>query len=174
MAHLEQNHGIDMLFSSAIKATMRILNHRNIAACIVGELAFNYYNVPGVVHVRLKLCGDLSLVEGDQLIHALQDVEICVPDQIVDDASLTLTETGLFENNSYSDIHAHNEYKFRFLRLITTDWLARPVSFVIFPASFCGLQPLDTHAFRPVDYTLSASEFSKEIPDSIHKEDLRN
>lgn len=51
----EKSQGIDMLFPTAIKAVLRILKHNSIPACLVGELALNYYNVPDVVHVTLLL-----------------------------------------------------------------------------------------------------------------------
>lgn len=49
----EKPQGVDMLFPTAIKAVLRILEHNSIMACLVGELALNYYNVPDVVHVSL-------------------------------------------------------------------------------------------------------------------------
>ena len=37
--------------AAQIKIVLYILKHANIPACIVGELALLYYNVPRVVHV---------------------------------------------------------------------------------------------------------------------------
>lgn len=34
-----------------IDSLFHLLNTHGIAACIIGELALNYYNVPRVVHV---------------------------------------------------------------------------------------------------------------------------
>lgn len=100
-------------------------------------------------------------------------MEFCVPDEVVDNASVILTETGLVKKDPYAEIHVHNEYKSTFPRLTTTGWLPRPVTFVIFPASICGLQPIQMHSFRPVDYFQSDSEFSKEILQGIDAEDLK-
>lgn len=104
----------------------------------------------------------------------LQDVEICVPDDAVGDVSTILSYTGLFKKEGYKNLNAHNEYKSGCLRLVTTAWLHRPVSFVVFPASFYGLQPLDAHTFRPCEHVKSDSEFSKEILDTVHERDVRN
>lgn len=101
-------------------------------------------------------------------------MEFCVADEAVDDASVILTETGLVKTDPYADIHLYNEYKSKFPRLTTTSWLPDPITFVIFPASVCGLQPLETHAFRPGDYIMPDSEFSKEILEDLDAEDLRN
>lgn len=90
----------------------------------------------------------------------------------MDNAQIVLKQTGLFEIEGYADINAHNEYKSGFSRLKTTAWLPRPVSFVILPASFCGLQPLDTCAFRPCEDVQTDYEFSKEILEAIGKEDV--
>lgn len=99
-------------------------------------------------------------------------MEVCVPDDVMDNAQLVLRDTGLFEIQDYVDINAHNEYKSCFSRLQTTGWLPRPVSFVILPTSFCGLQPLDTCAFRPCANTIPESEFSKEILEAVGEEDV--
>jgi hypothetical protein len=34
-----------------LKVALRILEHGGIPACLVGEIALNYYNVPRVLHV---------------------------------------------------------------------------------------------------------------------------
>lgn len=180
--HLEKTQDVDMLLPTAIKATLRILDYHNIVACMVGELAYNYYNVPDVVHVCRKPSPFLTPIaplvcaqhSSFSLSHALQDVEMCVRDQDVENASLALTETGLYKIEPYKDIHAHNEYKIRFSRLTTTGWLPHQVSFVIFPASFCGLHPLETHVFRPGDYAQPGSQLSKEILDSISEDDVKS
>ncbi len=36
-----------------LKVALRILDHARIYACLVGELALNYYNVPRVLHVSI-------------------------------------------------------------------------------------------------------------------------
>lgn len=61
MMESQQRHGVDLIFPTAIKAILRILNHHNIATCIIGELAYNYYNVPDVVHVSLNFVARLLL-----------------------------------------------------------------------------------------------------------------
>lgn len=100
-------------------------------------------------------------------------MEFCVPDEAVDNASVVLIETGLVKTDPYADIHLYNEYKSKFPRLTTTSWLPHPITFVVFPASVCGLQPLETHAFQPRDYIKSDSEFSKEILEGIEAQDLK-
>ena len=36
-----------------LKVSLRILEHAGILACLVGEIALNYYNVPRVLHVSI-------------------------------------------------------------------------------------------------------------------------
>lgn len=36
-----------------LKVALRILEHAGILACLVGEIALNYYNVPRVLHVSI-------------------------------------------------------------------------------------------------------------------------
>lgn len=50
----EQKYNIDAIFPTAVKAVLRILDHHDIATCMIRELACNYYNVPDFIHVRLN------------------------------------------------------------------------------------------------------------------------
>lgn len=47
----EIRQDVEMLFPTAVKVVLRILDHHKIKTCLVGEFALNYYNVPDVVHV---------------------------------------------------------------------------------------------------------------------------
>lgn len=38
-----------------IKPILSTLKERDIPACVIGEIALNYYNVPRVVHVSLHI-----------------------------------------------------------------------------------------------------------------------
>lgn len=108
-----------------------------------------------------------------KLMHCIKDVEISVPDDRHEDVSAILVQTGLFKRDDYTEINPHIEYKCGFPRLSTSEWLALPVSFVIFPASFCGLEPLDVNTVRPAECAQGSFVFSGEMLDSIPRDDIK-
>ncbi|KAG2001443.1 hypothetical protein GB937_010177, partial [Aspergillus fischeri] len=65
------------------------LRSEGILACVIGEIALNYYNVPQVVH----------------------DIEICVPESLLSKAVSNLRFTGLFQLTQKKEYDIFTEYK---------------------------------------------------------------
>lgn len=99
---------------------------------------------------------------------------MCVSDEIVEKASTILQETGLVKKVPFTQVDHDNEFMIDFPRVTTTEWTPEVVSFVILPASACGLQPLGKNSFRPVDYWTSNSILSDELQGAIDAEDIKN
>lgn len=166
-----QKYDIDAIFPTAVKAVLRILNHHDIATCMVGEVAYNYYKVPDVIHVRFKFPPSLAVSTWQP---ESQSCSVgCGILRTRRGRQHHLNQHQPYEKDPYAELHLYNEYKSTFPRLTTTGWLARPFSFVIFPASICRLQPLATHAFRPVDSLQADSAFSKNILQDFEADDLK-
>ncbi|KAI8710432.1 hypothetical protein NCS52_01573400 [Fusarium sp. LHS14.1] len=120
-------------------AAILILKHHGVPACIVGEIALNYYNVPRVCH----------------------DLEICVPESRSVVAASLLCYTGLFETfPSDSESNNYTEYRRDFPRVRTTLWAKPPQAITIFPAALFDLGPIEKHLIRFADCKV---HISKEI-----------
>ncbi|KAH7119386.1 ser/Thr protein phosphatase [Dactylonectria estremocensis] len=118
-------------------AAILILKYHGVPACIVGEIALNYYNVPRVCH----------------------DLEICVPESRSVVAASLLCYTGLFEpfpNDSESN--NYTEYKRGFPRVRTTLRTKPPQAITIFPAALFDLGPIEKHLVRFADCKVHISK----------------
>ncbi|KAK3303711.1 ser/Thr protein phosphatase [Chaetomium strumarium] len=106
---------------TTVKVACLILKHHGVSACIVGELALNYYNVPRVCH----------------------DVQICVPKLSSAVAAGILCSTGLFEpfeHEQNAEFNNYAQYKQGLPHLLTI---------IIFSASFFGLDPIKEVLVQP-------------------------
>ncbi|TVY92921.1 hypothetical protein LAWI1_G004653 [Lachnellula willkommii] len=103
-----------------LKVALRILEYGGIPACIIGEIALNYYNVPRVLH----------------------DIEICVPEASLSKAALMLQGTGLFEPKAIEEFDIYNEYKRDFPRLRSSSWISPSCTLVLLADKSYGLDPL--------------------------------
>ncbi|KAH7237913.1 ser/Thr protein phosphatase [Fusarium solani] len=111
-----------------------ILKYHGVPACIVGEIALNYYNVP-------------------------RDLEICVPESRPVVAASLLCYTGLFEPfPSDSESNNYTEYRRGFPRVRTTLWTKPPQAITIFPAALFDLGPIEKHLVRFADCKVHISK----------------
>ncbi|RSL84854.1 hypothetical protein CDV31_016651 [Fusarium ambrosium] len=118
-------------------AAILILKYHGVSACIVGEIALNYYNVPRVCH----------------------DLEICVPESRSVVAASLLCYTGLFEPfPSDSESNNYTEYRRGFPRVRTTLWAKPPQAITIFPAALFDLGPIEKHLVRFADCKVHISK----------------
>ncbi|RDA84013.1 hypothetical protein CP532_2921 [Ophiocordyceps camponoti-leonardi (nom. inval.)] len=109
-----------------VKVIERILDYHGVSLCLVGELVFNYYNVP-------------------------RNLEICVPKSRFPAAPGLLCSTGLFETcDTDQSFNNFTEYKRGFPRIRTTGWTLPQQAIVIYPDSFYGLSPLQETLLQPV------------------------
>lgn len=89
-----------------IDAVFHVLKAHGITACIVGELALNYYNVPRVVHVRG--CEHRPQTN----LTRKQDLEISVSQNHLSRASAALkSEHELFELANETAFNVYTEYR---------------------------------------------------------------
>ncbi|KAK3945145.1 hypothetical protein QBC46DRAFT_336994 [Diplogelasinospora grovesii] len=130
------------------KVALLVLRHHDIIACIVGEVALNYYNVPRAIHGSA---------------HGLLQMHLSI-------AAELLCSTGLFERESLTELNIYTEYKRGFPRLRSTSWTAHAHAIVIFPASAFGLQPLEKTMIRT--QLLAERWFSKEITDIMPRDEI--
>ncbi|RWQ97930.1 hypothetical protein C8Q69DRAFT_457207 [Paecilomyces variotii] len=100
-----------------IKTVLSSLQDGSIPACIIGEIALNYYNVPRVVH----------------------DIEICVPKSLLREATSILCSTGRFRLVKKKEYDIYGEYKRGFPTLMTTD---KDPLVVLFPDTYFFLCPV--------------------------------
>ncbi|KAF1951785.1 hypothetical protein CC80DRAFT_553152 [Byssothecium circinans] len=134
-------------FAATLKVIFKVLEDSNIRACLIGEVALNYYNVPDVIH----------------------DVEIAVPtDQLTDAVGALRRRGGLFEPHGYdpTSFTAHTEHKRGFPRFSVTASTPK-ISVILFPASFSGLEPLEACSVHGPDLSSSGRVFSSQILDSM-------
>ncbi|KAF2435245.1 hypothetical protein EJ08DRAFT_656863 [Tothia fuscella] len=135
-----------------LKIVLRILEHKGIISCLVGETALNYYNVPRVIHV----------------------FEICVSKHCVEKAQSLLCSTGLFELEELLDFDLYNEYKKGFPRLRSTGWTSPPCYIVLFSGEHFHMEPLSkTVVIQKSPTANSAYENSKQILDLVGVNDVR-
>ncbi|KAF2759374.1 hypothetical protein EJ05DRAFT_344187 [Pseudovirgaria hyperparasitica] len=134
-----------------IKVALHILGHAGIQACIVGEIALNYYNVPRVLH----------------------DVELCVPEHKVSDALTTLEISGLFHAEAIQEFDIYNEYKRGSPRLRTSSWIAPTCTFVILSDTSHHLAPLEKHIISQ-ESKLSNPTYSSQLLDMISTDDINS
>ncbi|TVY83018.1 hypothetical protein LSUE1_G002428 [Lachnellula suecica] len=133
-----------------LKVALRVLEYAGITTCLVGEIALNYYNVPRVVH----------------------DLEICVPENLVQKASAILRDTGLFGFDDIPDFDNYNEYKRGFPRLRSSPWISPASNFLILADTSYGLAPLIDHIV-PRENSSSDPEFSSQILGMVSAAELK-
>ncbi|KIX01179.1 uncharacterized protein Z518_08904 [Rhinocladiella mackenziei CBS 650.93] len=100
-----------------LKPILSAFKERDIPACVIGEIALNYYNVPRVVH----------------------DLEICVPETSLSEAVSIACSTGKLKRVEITDYDLFTEYKRGFPTFEASNIGLR---LLLFPDSYFGLFPL--------------------------------
>ncbi|KAK2762722.1 hypothetical protein FQN54_000896 [Arachnomyces sp. PD_36] len=133
-----------------IQLLVALLREANIPVCIVGELAFNYYNAPRVVH----------------------DLELCVGANYLELATSTFESQGdILERADEADYNIYTEYKrgyprFRFKSPASSFYI------VLFTDVYCHLNPLEEHIITPQEHQRRKECYSKEILDSFSADQI--
>ncbi|KAL4945755.1 hypothetical protein BDV06DRAFT_184096 [Aspergillus oleicola] len=130
-----------------IKSLLSCLEDRDIAACLIGEIALNFYGVPRVVH----------------------NIEICVPESSLSEAVSTLCFAAEFEEVEMDDYDLFTEYKRGFPTLKAP---GSSLQLVVFPDSHFGLSNLADHILPPEE-RLSSTR-GDQILDLVPREDIQH
>ncbi|KAL2817970.1 hypothetical protein BDW59DRAFT_152297 [Aspergillus cavernicola] len=130
-----------------IKPILFALEERDIPACVVGEIALNYYNVPRVVH----------------------DLEICVPETSLSEVVSIVCSTGGLERVEITDYDLFTEYKRGFPTFETPSTGLR---LLLFPDFYFGLSPLHQNIV-PNDERLSTI-CSEQILDLVPRGEIQH
>ncbi|KZF23720.1 hypothetical protein L228DRAFT_122819 [Xylona heveae TC161] len=133
-----------------IKTTLAALKNADIPACLVGEIALNYYNVPRVVH----------------------DIEICIPENSLSPAVSVLCSKNMFKLEIKEDYDLFTEYKRGFPRLLATSVTTLSYAVILFSDTYFGLNPLDRNIVCQ-DETRSFTTYSRQILDLVSKDDIK-
>ncbi|PKX98150.1 uncharacterized protein P174DRAFT_499862 [Aspergillus novofumigatus IBT 16806] len=125
----------------AIERVLTNLRSEGIPACVIGEIALNYYNVPRVVH----------------------DIEICVPESLLSKAVSNLCSTGLYQLTQKEGYDIFTEYKRGFPTLAVTN---SNLLVVIFPDSHFHLSPLGSSivSYKEIKPTVYSHEIQGLVP----------
>ncbi|KAL4950222.1 hypothetical protein BDW69DRAFT_172640 [Aspergillus filifer] len=133
--------------TSLIKSLLSCLKDRGIVACLVGEIALNFFGAPRVVH----------------------DVEICVPGSSLSEAVSTLCSVAGFEQVEVEEYDIFTEYKRGFPTLKAPGSSLR---LVIFSDSHLGLSNLADHIL-PSEERLSSTR-GDQILDLVPREEIEH
>ncbi|PYH94601.1 hypothetical protein BO71DRAFT_353039 [Aspergillus ellipticus CBS 707.79] len=129
-----------------IETSLSRLRLQGISACLIGEIALNYYNVPRVVH----------------------DIEICVPRASLSEAVSILCADNEFWPVEKKDFDIFTEYKRGFPVLAATQ---SKLLLVLFPDSHFYLSPVEDVI---VDQEWPPTNYSHQILELVSRDELKH
>jgi hypothetical protein len=145
-----------------------LLQNAGLFVCIVGELTLNYYKAARIVHVSPSF-GQDHYYDSNSNCTAIQDLELCVPEDDLHTATAIFESTGLLEKADEVDHNLYTEYKRGYPRFQICPGAGFYV--VLFTDKHCHLDPLQQHIVFQGEIQ-NAAGYSREIIDSISPDQI--
>ncbi|KAF2459394.1 hypothetical protein BDY21DRAFT_408775 [Lineolata rhizophorae] len=142
---------VSEMVAPVVRLVQETLARGGVAACVVGELALNYYNVPRVVH----------------------DVEFCVGTDELEKAASLLQERDGVSPAALCDFDLYTAHLQGFPRFRCDLRDEPPAHVVLFSAASMRLDPIKERVV-PRELHSPAAQYSREILESLAAPDLQS